>query len=122
MTPLNSPGRRRIDSSLTFKGRGSISAVLFDLGTYPGAIPAENARVRGELYEMHDPAAVLQALDEYEGYSPAQPDTSVYARRIAPVTLADGSVVDAWAYFYDAPLGPASRIESGDYLQYLKAR
>jgi gamma-glutamylcyclotransferase (GGCT)/AIG2-like uncharacterized protein YtfP len=31
-------------------------------------------------------------------------------------------VEQAWAYFYNAPLGRAQRIESGDYLQHLKVK
>jgi gamma-glutamylcyclotransferase (GGCT)/AIG2-like uncharacterized protein YtfP len=65
---------------------------------------------------------VLGALDELEGYSESEPDTSLYRRILTPVTLEDGSVVQAWAYFYNAPLGRAERIESGDYLEYLKVR
>ena len=124
MTPFNRPGRRRIDSHLVFKGRGSIAAALFDLGIYPAAVPAEHehARVRGEVYEMTDATAVLEVLDEIEGYSLAEPDTSLYTRIVTPVTLEDESVVKAWAYFYNAPLGGAERIASGDYLEYLKAR
>ncbi len=124
MTPFNRPGRRRIDSHLVFQGRGSIAAALFDLGIYPAAVPTEHddARVRGEVYEMTDAAAVLEVLDEIEGYSLAEPDTSLYTRVVTPVTLEDGSVVKAWAYFYNAPLGRAERIASGDYLEYLKAR
>ena len=34
----------------------------------------------------------------------------------------DGTSVYAWAYFYNAPLGRAERIESGDYLEHLKVR
>ena len=34
MTPFNRPGRRRIDSHLVFKGRGTIKAAIFDLGIY----------------------------------------------------------------------------------------
>jgi gamma-glutamylcyclotransferase (GGCT)/AIG2-like uncharacterized protein YtfP len=124
MTPFNRPGRRRIDSHLVFKGRGSIAATLFDLGIYPAAVPTENenTRVRGEVYEMTETRAVLEVLDEIEGYSPKEPDTSLYTRLVRPVMLDDGTVVDAWAYFYNAPLGRAERIVSGDYLAYLKAR
>ena len=124
MTPFNRPGRRRIDSQLAFKGSGTIAAALFDLGIYPAAVPSEheNARVRGEVYEMTDAPAVVAVLDDIEGYSPNEPDTSLYTRLVTPVTLDDGSVVDAWAYFYNAPLGGAQRIPSGDYLEYLKAR
>ncbi|MFN2570292.1 MAG: gamma-glutamylcyclotransferase [Gemmatimonadales bacterium] len=124
MTPFNRPGRRRIDSHLVFKGGGTIAAALFDLGIYPAAVPAEHeiARVRGEVYEMTAAPAVLAVLDEIEGYSPNEPDTSLYTRLVTPVTLDDGGGVDAWAYFYNAPLGGAQRIPSGDYLEYLKAR
>ncbi|PYR63142.1 MAG: hypothetical protein DMF87_22660 [Acidobacteria bacterium] len=124
MTPFNRPGRRRIDSHLVFKGSGTIGAALFDLGIYPAAVPAahESARVRGEVYEMTDSSAVLDVLDDIEGYSSKEPDTSLYTRAVTPVTMNDGSLVDAWAYFYNAPLGGAQRIPSGDYLEYLKAR
>jgi gamma-glutamylcyclotransferase (GGCT)/AIG2-like uncharacterized protein YtfP len=69
---------------------------------------------------MLDVDAVLTALDEIEGFRPGQPDASLYTRVETPVTLPDGQVLTAWAYFYNAPLGRAPRIESGDYLAYLK--
>jgi gamma-glutamylcyclotransferase (GGCT)/AIG2-like uncharacterized protein YtfP len=31
-------------------------------------------------------------------------------------------MVDAWVYFYNAPIGRAERIASGDYLEYLRAK
>lgn len=124
MTPFNRPGRRRIESHLVFRGYGTIAATLFDLGIYPAAVPAEHddARVRGEIHEISDATAVLAVLDEIEGYSAKEPSTSLYNRRVAPVALDDGGWVDAWAYFYNAPLVGAQRIASGDYLEYLKAR
>ena len=122
MTPFNRTGRLNIDQHLVYKGRGSIAAALFDLGIYPAAVPADEGKVWGEVYEMTHPAIVLQALDEIEGFRPEEPDSSLYRRKITPVTLEDGRVVDAWAYFYNAPLGRAQRIESGDYLEHLKVR
>ena len=124
MTPFNRPGRTRVDSQLIFKGHGRIGAALFDLGMYPAAVPAdhEDVWVRGEIYEMVNAAAVLQVLDDIEGYKSTEPDTSLYSRRLTRVTLDRGGVVEAWAYFYNAPLGQAARIDSGDYLEYLKAR
>ena len=68
MTPFNRTGRLRIDQHLAFRGRGSIAAALFDLGIYPAAVPAEDSRVRGEVYELTEPIAALRALDELEGY------------------------------------------------------
>jgi gamma-glutamylcyclotransferase (GGCT)/AIG2-like uncharacterized protein YtfP len=122
MTPFNRPGRQRIDEHLSYTGRGSISAALFDLGIYPAAVPASEGRVWGEVYEMLKPRAVLKALDEIEGFRPGEPESSLYNRLETQVALDDGRAVDAWVYFYNAPLGRAERIESGDYLEHLKVK
>jgi gamma-glutamylcyclotransferase (GGCT)/AIG2-like uncharacterized protein YtfP len=117
--------RRRqagIDDRLAYVGRGSIKAALFDLGLYPAAVPAPDRVVSGEVYEVTDAQSVLPALDAIEGYSPLQPDTSLYLRAPVEVTLQDGAVGQAWVYFYNAPLGRARRIQSGDYLEHIKAR
>jgi gamma-glutamylcyclotransferase (GGCT)/AIG2-like uncharacterized protein YtfP len=116
--------RRRagIDSKLAYVGRGSILAALFDLGIYPAAVPAHEGRVWGEIYEMTDAPTVLAALDEIEGYRADDHDRSLYTRGEADVTLPDGSRARAWVYFYNAPLGQAPRIPSGDYLEHVKAR
>ena len=123
MAPFNRPGRQRITPKLTFKGRGTIRAALFDLGIYPAAIPVDDhSTVWGETYEASDAVSVLAALDEIEGYRPNEPDRSLYTRVLADVTLEDGRVEKAWTYFYNAPLGRAQRIASGDYLEHLNAR
>lgn len=116
--------RRRagIDQNLTYVGRGSIPGALFDLGIYPAAVPAPEGRVWGEVYEAGEPEAVLAALDEIEGFRPDNPDGSLYLRQQAEVTLPDGTRAQAWVYFYNAPLGRASRIPSGDYLEHVKVR
>jgi gamma-glutamylcyclotransferase (GGCT)/AIG2-like uncharacterized protein YtfP len=122
MTPFNRTGQLRVDEHLLFLGRGTIAGALFDVGIYPAAVPASDALVWGEVYRMMHPAIVLQALDEFEGCRADEPETSLYTRDLTCVTLEDGRVAEAWAYFYNAPLGRAERIPSGDYLQYLKSR
>jgi gamma-glutamylcyclotransferase (GGCT)/AIG2-like uncharacterized protein YtfP len=116
--------RRRagIDTRMRFMGRGWIAAALYDLGLFPAAIPAPDGRVAGELYEVTDDPSVLVMLDEIEGYRPNDPDTSLYTRAQAAVTLENGSVETAWVYYYNAPLGRGERIESGDYLQHLRVK
>ena len=122
MSGFKRPGRSRIDQNLTAIGRGSIQATLFDLGIYPAAIPASDGRVLGEVHRMTDADAVLAALDEIEGYRPGQPDASLYTRVETSVTFDDGHVEQAWAYFYNAPLGRAQRIASGEYLEHLRVK
>jgi gamma-glutamylcyclotransferase (GGCT)/AIG2-like uncharacterized protein YtfP len=121
MSGFKRPGRERLDSKLTPIGRGTIHAALFDVGLYPAAIPANDALVQGELHRMSDDT-VLHELDEIEGFRPEEPDASLYRRLETPVTLPDGRTEVAWAYFYNAPLGSSPRIESGDYLDYLRVK
>ena len=122
MSGFKRAGRSRVDTMLTAIGRGSIGAALFDLGIYPAAIPSADSRVNGEVYRMSDGENVLAVLDELEGHRPTEPDTSLYRRIETPVTMGDGRVAQAWVYFYNAPLGQAQRIESGDYLDHLKMK
>jgi len=122
MTAFKRDGRSRIDAKLTPVGRGTIGAALFDLGIYPAAIPSSDGRVHGEVHRMADAADVVAVLDEFEGFRPSEPDSSLYVRAETTVTFDDGREAQAWAYFYNAPLGGAQRIESGDYLEHLKAK
>lgn len=122
MSPFNRPGRLPITPKLQYKGRGTINAALFDLGIYPAAIPTDDAGVVwGELHQVSDLQGVLTVLDEIEGHRPSEPARSLYTRVLTDVTLEDGRVEQAWTYFYNAPLGHAQRIASGDYLEHLRA-
>jgi len=79
---------------------------LYDLGRYPGAVPAP-ATIVGELCEVPH-AAILDALDAAEGVNE---DPPLYVREQVEV---DGQ--PAWIYVYDRPVGDAPRIVSGDWL------
>ena len=122
MTGFDRRRRIGIDPKLRFRARGWVEAALFDLGIYPAAVPAENGRVWGEVFELLDRDDVLTALDDIEGYRPDEPDSSLYIRSLVTVHLPDAVTARAWIYFYNAPLGKAPRIESGDYLEYLKVK
>jgi gamma-glutamylcyclotransferase (GGCT)/AIG2-like uncharacterized protein YtfP len=122
MSGFHRPGRVRLEGVLRPVGRATIRAALFDLGIYPAAIPASDSQVHGEVYQMLDADSVLSSLDEIEGYRPEEPDASLYMRAETPVAFSDGRFASAWAYFYNAPLGRAERIKSGDYFEHLKVR
>jgi gamma-glutamylcyclotransferase (GGCT)/AIG2-like uncharacterized protein YtfP len=121
-TGFNRTTRAGLDEFLTLAGTGWIHAKLFDLGIYPAAVPASDARVFGEIFEMTNAAEVLAALDRIEGYRPTEPERSLYTRARVTATLDGGGIEEVWVYFYNAPLGRAPRIRSGDYVEHLKAR
>ncbi len=115
--------RRRagIDDRLVYLGRGWASGQLYDVGLYPAAVPASEGRIWGEVYETTEPDPVLEALDGIEGYDHTDPDRSLYQRQEVTVTFPEGpSETTAWIYFYNAPLGHAELIPSGDYLAHFR--
>jgi len=116
--------RRRagIDDKLAYVGRAHIRGQLYDLGLYPVAVPAPEGQVWGEVYRTDAPAEVLLALDDIEGYRADDPDKSLYARQRTPVVLPNGHSDEAWVYFYNAPIGRAPLIPSGDYLAHVTGR
>jgi len=122
MTGFDRRRRAGIDPLLSWVGRGRIQAALFDLGIYPAAVPDPDGSVWGEVYRADDLERVLAGLDEIEGYCPEQPEASLYVRVEVPVVYEDGASDTVWVYFYNAPLGRAERIRSGDYLEYLRVR
>ena len=122
MTGFDRRRRAGIDPMLERVGRGRITAVLFDLGIYPAAVPDPDGVVWGEVYRALDIDKVLAGLDEIEGHCPAMPESSLYNRVEVPVTYDDGTTDMVWVYFYNAPLGRAEKIESGDYLEHLRVK
>lgn len=122
MTEFDRRRRVGIEPKLRYMGRGWIPAALFDLGIYPAAVPAPDGQVWGEVYEMTEPAEILAALDEIEGCRPDDHERSLYRRAKTTVTLEDGRAAQTTVYFYNAPLGGAQRIPSGDYLAHVRAR
>lgn len=117
-------GRKLLPQHLTeFVGNGLYQGKLFELGGYPGAVPSDapDDRIRGEVYLLHEPQAILKRLDEYEGCSPQQPEPHEYKRVKAEILLKDGGSVSAWVYLFNRPTAKYKRIVSGDYIEFIKA-
>jgi gamma-glutamylcyclotransferase (GGCT)/AIG2-like uncharacterized protein YtfP len=145
MSSFRSEARQRVEPALEHIGPGFIRAVLYDLGPYPAAIPSPPDasehpartthrsgqashghggadKVCGELHRMLDPRSVLRELDDFEGYDASRPDSNLFVRAQTTVEIVGGGSVNAWVYFYRRPLSGAIRIESGDYLAYVRVR
>lgn len=99
-----------------FIGYGFTQGVLFDLGYYPG-IKEGHDHFYGELYEVND--QTLHQLDQLEGYYEKNPDQSLYIRtEVAIIMLHDGSLEQAYVYFYNRECADENKIICGDYRRY----
>src|SRR4029450_2666750 len=93
-TGFNRTTRAGIDAFLKFAGRGWINGKLFDLGIYPAAVPASDARGWGEVFEITVPPVGVAAPHGVEGNGPADPESSLYNRVRVSATLDDGRTED----------------------------
>lgn len=98
-------------------GTARVPGRLYDLGEYPGAVvdPSADTSVRGELVELPRNQAVFDALDRYEEFDPLNPSKSLFVRKKARVTLADGRKFESWIYVYNRHPGDAPLVQGGDY-------
>ncbi len=113
------PMAARLGSQSLYLGPARIAASLYDLGSYPGAVPSDKARdsVHGDVVKLLRPAATLAWLDKYEGCGADAPEPQAYERVIAPVVLRAGETRDAWVYFYKMPVHRARRVPHGRFLR-----
>jgi gamma-glutamylcyclotransferase (GGCT)/AIG2-like uncharacterized protein YtfP len=96
-------------------GKGTFPGRLYRVEWYPGAVYEECAStlVFGEIYTIPE-LSVLKELDEYEDVLEDE-KTSLYLRKIVPVTLEDGSLLDCWVYLYNQPTGHLPIISNGRF-------
>ena len=101
-------------------GPGRVRGRLYDLGEYPGGVldPTGDHWIIGDLLELPTDPAALVALDAYEGYSDAAPDTGLFVRRRCVARLDDGREFESWIYVYNGDVSNAPIIVKGDYLLY----
>ena len=120
--PAN-PARAALAAGARLLGRGRMRGRLFDLGAYPGAVPANAGFrvVRGEVFALLRPHAVLSRLDAYEGCGPEDPEPAPFRRQRVMVEMDDGGSLGAWAYVYHGDTRGLRPIPSGDYAAYLSA-
>lgn len=103
--------------SLRRLGPARIRGRLYDLGEYPGAVidQSANTSVHGELVELPADKAILDALDRYEEFDPSRPQESLFVRKKAKISLANGRKVEGWMYVYNRNPGNAPVIRGGNY-------
>lgn len=105
-------------------GSASVRGRLYDLGEYPGAIldASSETTISGEIFELPDDQTVLAALDEYEGFTPNDPEASLFVRVKCTVTLSDGRKLESWIYVYNQSPEQMPLVTSGDYAKIQAAK
>lgn len=93
--------------------RATINGVLNAVSWYPALTIDERTPdlVHGEVWRLHDPELALIQLDAYEG--------GEYHRELRDVRIEAGAILSAWVYVYDASVGDAPVIDSGDYAHWI---
>ena len=82
---------------------------------YPGIIPGSGV-VHGEVHTFDRKAmkAVLEAMDNIEGYEPGDPESSLYLRKKVIVELEDGTEERAMVYVFNRTIHKYyDKIENG---------
>lgn len=111
----------KIEDHIDYVGRGYFTGELFDLGKYPGAIEAEDGKVKGEVYAIADHRnEIFRLLDNYEGYNRNNLHKSLFIRKRTTIKLSNGKKISVWIYLYNRPerIRKAKPISSGDYLRF----
>jgi gamma-glutamylcyclotransferase (GGCT)/AIG2-like uncharacterized protein YtfP len=105
---FQNPHGERLRSEAELIGPATVNGTIFRVSHYPGFRPTPEGAVKGELYRLGDPVALLHALDAYEG--------SEYIRIQVPVRtgIAETDAL-AWIYQYKYQPAPDTQIQSGDF-------
>jgi gamma-glutamylcyclotransferase (GGCT)/AIG2-like uncharacterized protein YtfP len=119
----DSPVRDQVSSGLYWIGQAKVKALLYDLGTFPGAVKTSGLNeILGDVFEVTDPKSVFQVLDRYEGYLENDPEKSEYIRVKTDVQMNSGNKLSVWIYWCNLDLQGKPVIKNKDYLRYLKKK
>jgi gamma-glutamylcyclotransferase (GGCT)/AIG2-like uncharacterized protein YtfP len=115
------PAYQYLASYFDYVGDARVRGTLFDLGTYPAAVPdPADHWIIGELYHLkadQDFEWAIEQLDDYEGLHVEEGEQPLYRRELATVYTADHTT-RAWIYWYNQSVADKAIIESGDTLAY----
>jgi gamma-glutamylcyclotransferase (GGCT)/AIG2-like uncharacterized protein YtfP len=104
----------------TLLGPGRVPGRLYQVKSYPGLVLSDGSDgwVKGEVYRLHDPSALLPVLDDYEGCGSRHAPPFEFDRVLTEATLIDHRRIRCWVYVYcnTTHLSEESRIASGDFI------
>ena len=119
MSGFDHPMSKLLAAGADLLGPATVRGRLYMITHYPGLLHSDDVGdiVHGELYRLREIDALMAALDDYESVGPSYEPPTLYVREVVPVTLRDGSVMEAWTYIYNRPVDATKRIMSGKFLE-----
>lgn len=125
LSGFRSPAYEYISRYFTLVGEAKVKGELFDMGTYPAAMPTQKEKfIHGELYRIkheNEFSWAIGQLDDYEGVKVESDEVQLYRRDLADVYLND-QVTQAWIYWFNADVSGMPMIASGDIMEYLRQK
>lgn len=122
---FRSPVYEYISRFFHFIAEAKVKGKLFDMGSYPGGVPAnEESYIIGELYQIKDESEFSWAigqLDDYEGVNVESDEIQLYRRELTDVFI-NNEVFPAWIYWYNGDVSGRPAIASGDLMEYLQEK
>ena len=122
---FQSPAYEYISRYFNLIGAAKVKGKLFDMGSYPAAIPCTDDHfITGELYEIRDESEFSWAigqLDDYEGVNVESDEIQLYRRELTDVFI-NNEVIPAWIYWYNGDVSGRPAIASGDLMEYLNSK
>ena len=120
---FRSPAYEYISRFFNFIGEAKVKGKLFDMGSYPAALPvSDDTFIIGELYAIKDDSDFSWAigqLDDYEGVNVESDEMQLYRRELADIFI-NNEVTPAWIYWYCGNVSGRPEIVSGDLMEYLQ--
>jgi gamma-glutamylcyclotransferase (GGCT)/AIG2-like uncharacterized protein YtfP len=115
---FENPFARTLAEQADFTGMATVAGRIYAVTPhYPGLVMSEDpgVRVTGEVFRMHQPAALLAALDDYEGCGRLSPKPHKYERELTAAILDGGGRIEVWVYVYRRAVDEDTLLISGRY-------
>jgi gamma-glutamylcyclotransferase (GGCT)/AIG2-like uncharacterized protein YtfP len=120
------PAFEYISRHFSFKGKAKVKGIVYDIGSYPGAVKTTGESfIVGELYKVKNADEfdwAIAQLDDYEGVMPEEGEIPLFKRELTGVRLDNDELTQAWIYWFIGDVQEKPRIVSGDTLQYYKEK
>ena len=122
---FTNPAYEYISNFFQLIGEARVRGLLFDMGTYPAAVPSAGDQfIVGELYEARNPdefSWAIGQLDDYEGVGAEADEVQLYRRELTEVYI-KGGMIQAWVYWFNGDVHNHPLIPSGDVMDYQRKK